>query len=43
MLRPWEILDADVRLQSLLLDFMYDTLQWKVHQERKAVDLQSKL
>ena len=34
---------ADVRSRSLLLDFMYDTLHWKAHQEPKAVDLQGRL
>ena len=34
---------ADVRSRSLLLDFMYDTLHWKAHQEPKAAGLQDRL
>ena len=34
---------ANVRLRSLLLNFIYDTLHWKARQEPKAADLQGRL
>ena len=34
---------ANVRLRSLLLHLIYDTLHWKARQEPKAADLQDRL